>query len=165
MNYLGYWNKILDENNNLFENYDSILEHIKENTSMCAMNFLHGFCTIYAYVLATQDERFQLCAINDDFGELLHAYCTFLDENNQTWFLDIRGATTDTKKFFEEFEVEVDITGEIDCNWYSIWVYCTPQDFDEYWDYFRLNLEEKEVIETAKIFRDKFLRDFYLKVY
>ncbi len=156
MEYVGYWNNILKDNN-LIPEYEEVLEHITEKTKMCAMDFLHGFCTVYAYFLAVQDSMFGLRTLTYE-GQLVHTYCTYHDAYGRTWFLDIRGATTDTKKFFEEFEVDVDEKGILGDDWYDIEVYSSEIEFDQYYSYYGIKLE-KEAIESARIFVSKFLEE------
>lgn len=96
--YYGYWNDILD-GEELLPEYDQILEELYDGTSIPAMDYLHGYCTYFAYQLARK-YVLPIVVVKDYEGNLLHAYCKYTDEDSQTWLLDIRGATIDYDKFF-----------------------------------------------------------------
>lgn len=110
--YYGYWNDILQDNE-LLSNYEQILEELYDGTSVSAMDYLHGYCTHFAYQLARR-YNLPIIVVKDYEGNLIHAYCKYTDEDSQTWLLDIRGATIDYDKFFDEFEVDWR-----DDDWYS----------------------------------------------
>lgn len=81
----------------------NFLEDEYEGTTTSAYQFLRGLCFVFAHELATKI-GYEIEMITDWKNSLIHTYCTCQLENGQTAYIDVRGATTDEKMFFSEFE-------------------------------------------------------------
>lgn len=77
----------------------------KENTiyvgglPLTMYDFLHGYCYLFALRLKNEF-GYKISNILDEEGNLIHSYC----ENELGELIDIRGKTSNSKAFFEEFD-------------------------------------------------------------
>ena len=86
-------------------NCDELESVMIENKEYHLAKYLHGTCELFALALydwlSEIGIQAQLCSIFYDMG-LVHAYVTVQKENT-TYYLDVRGITTDADIFFDEF--------------------------------------------------------------
>lgn len=74
------------------------------NFTFSANDMLHGFCDIFAEILAKEfnpDYKVYSLLSSSD-GYLVHCYCMFFD-NDKKYYVDIRGITDDFEEFISEF--------------------------------------------------------------
>lgn len=81
-------------------NFD-FLKNINTKIYIRAIDFLHGFCTVFAYVLH-KEFGYKIYSIYDEDGTIVHAYCV-VPNGEETVYVDVRGCTTDFVLFMDEF--------------------------------------------------------------
>lgn len=106
----GFYNE-LDELNNEDNNANfGFLENIIVSEEDNAFNFLHGDCGLFAAMLSDiYGYEIECIRETDDDGfpcKLIHAYCV-ANINNEKAYIDVRGITTDSVLFYEEFENQI----------------------------------------------------------
>ena len=75
---------------------------LASSSSLSAYSFLHGYCLDFAAALSIEF-GYPLVTVRDEEENLIHAFCV-TESHGLPIFLDIRGATSDSECFFEEFE-------------------------------------------------------------
>lgn len=85
------------------------LENEMAGAKLNAYDFLHGLCHIFATCLQ-YIFRYDIQAVYDEHGNLIHAYCTKEHPIYGTVFIDVRGCTNDSRTFLSEFEDFVTIS-------------------------------------------------------
>ena len=141
----GYWEEAeYDED---YQSFDfDFLHNEYEGTELSAMDFLHGWCDVFACRLLKkylkQGLNVEVVFLSGYEQRLIHAYVQIY-ENSKTYYVDIRGITDNEAQFLDEFEV-------------------TPRDEYCVWKYYnslpkykkRIKFEQipKQVREAAKAF-------------
>ena len=92
----GFWPQIIERGSAEFLNEDY------EGTELSAYDFLHGFCTTFAYLLA-KTYGYQIIVVVDFENYLVHAYCRHVVDGIP-YFIDIRGITTEEHEVLQEFD-------------------------------------------------------------
>lgn len=103
----GFYNELDELKNEDNEANFGFLENLTVSDEDNAFNFLHGDCGLFAAMLSDV-YGYEIECIretqDDDFpGKLIHAYCV-TTLNNEKAYIDVRGITTDSEVFYEEFE-------------------------------------------------------------
>lgn len=110
--YSGFFTKVMAlRETDPFADF-SFLQDVYSDNKICAYDFLHGHCLSFAVALSRR-YGYAIDTVCDKNNDLIHAYCV-AEVNNQNYYIDIRGTTTDLSLFFDDFEDEICIeNGEI----------------------------------------------------
>lgn len=84
----------------------NFMENIHIN-NLCLLDFLHGFCNIFALCLHNI-YHYEIMNVYNYDKSLIHSFCIY-HKNNKRYFIDIRGITTDLNEFLIDFENWIDI--------------------------------------------------------
>lgn len=84
------------------------IRDINPKIHMKPIDFLHGFCTVFAYALH-KELGYEIYSIYDDDEIIVHAYCV-VPNGEENVYVDVRGCTTDFVLFMDEFNESSDTT-------------------------------------------------------
>lgn len=115
-------------------------EDLNECPYTNAWDFLHGACDLFAYVLHKKF-GFTIFELIDKSNHMVHCFCkSYYCERDV--YIDVRGATTDIKEFFSEFNNGAKITCKniLEPNFKDDWVQTgivfASAIIEKYYDYY-----------------------------
>ncbi len=116
-----------------------------------ANDMLHGFCDIFAEVLAKKfNPNYQVYSLLDPSdGYLTHCYC-MLSDSDKKYYIDVRGITDNFNEFISEFADFVDTKDEQELSNAGLIV---PYNFnmaEHNRDYMQGTNFEKKIVELSK---------------
>lgn len=106
--YIGFYEELQklqhDYPDDGYEDFEFLNDEIHiDNKKINIYDYLHGLCDYFAISLIKQF-NYEMQAIYNENNELVHAYCTHKNKQNDMYFIDVRGCTTDFQTFISEFE-------------------------------------------------------------
>ncbi len=100
----GFWTDLKDLQDEYPEATFGYLENELQTHGCTPYTFLHGCCDIFAMVL---HEKYGYKLEYAEWLGLVHAYCV-AEHNGETFYIDVRGISTDYEEFMKEFEDVMD---------------------------------------------------------
>lgn len=140
----------------------SFLEDEYKNTELSAYDFLHGFCTCFAYSLFLKLGGI-IVKVGSYTTPCMHCYLK-ITQNNNIYFIDIRGKVKAEEELLEEFELSYKNSDESyfyykNIDDYYFWTeYKTKKQIEYFYNYYVKG--EDIALKNADIFIET-NKDFY----